>query len=146
MVSGYVQIYIDAFNRLKEGKAINIEFKKGQQISNNTVAREAGKAVGSLRRNRGEGYAALCDEIEAYEPPRTSVASRSMSRLENVLAENGLLKEQNSALKSRYQSLLYLNYELTKKLEMEGVKPPAMGVVRNIKTVDDNGLNNDSDF
>lgn len=145
-MSSYVQIYRDAFERLKEGKAKNIEFKKGQRVTINAVAREAGKAAGSLRKNRGDGYAALCEEIEAYEPPKTTEASRSRSRLENVLAENERLKEQNNALKSRYQSLLYLNYELAKKLDENGIKPVSLGVVRDIKTLDETGMMRNTDL
>jgi regulator of replication initiation timing len=123
--------YRSAFERLKMGKSINISHKKGDSISLNAVAKEAGKASGSLRKSRGKGYSDLCDEINSYLPRKTTQKSRISSRLSFLIEENRRLKEQNNILKSRYHSVLFSNYQLRQQLsESEKNKNVVSSVVK----------------
>jgi hypothetical protein len=114
--------YKAALERLKNGKPENVP--KGSAINNDTVAQEAGRSRGSIR-NR-PGWESLIEEIKQAgisTTVRRSKLSESdqISRLKKKLV---LLERENDAIKSRYLSLLQLNYEMARKLRKAGVEVP----------------------
>lgn len=126
--------YYDALQRLQQGKPERVE--KGSPINKDNVAREAGRARGSIR-NRS-GFEPLIEAIENAQK-QSSRRRSSLSERERIdrLNENiQRLTEENNRLKARYMSLLYLNLEMSKKLSAAGVDVPQLGPVVDLKIED----------
>ena len=119
--------YFAALNRLEQGKPERIS--KGSAINKDNVAREAGRARGSIR-NR-PGFQSLIEAIEAAQKnfsKRRSIPD-DKDRIERLKENIENLKKENNVVKARYMSLLYLNYEMAKKLRSAGVEVPQLGPV-----------------
>ncbi len=126
--------YFDALQRLQQGKPERIE--KGSPINKDNVAREAGRARGSIR-NR-PGFEDLLDAIESSQKQRSRRRSslNEKERIHRLNEKIDRLEQENNRLKSRYMSLLYLNLEMSKKLRAAGVDTPTLGPVVDLE-IDD---------
>lgn len=119
--------YYAALNRLKQNKPERVE--KGSPINKDTVALEAGNKRGAIR-NRPE-FARLIDSIrEAKSGERTKTTktpNRHKRRAATLAAKVKVTSADKDMAQSRYMSLLYLNYQLAKKLSDNNIEPPQFG-------------------
>ncbi|MHA4875018.1 hypothetical protein, partial [Enterococcus faecium] len=81
---------------------------KGGKINNDTVALEAGRSRGSIKKSRPE-FRALIDEIqEAASKARTSSPNDKLitasARIEGLTSELSALKKEHAALLSKFLS------------------------------------------
>ncbi|KZZ46920.1 hypothetical protein A3759_06145 [Thalassolituus sp. HI0120] len=124
--------YYAALNRLKQNKPERLE--KGTPINKDTVALEAGNKRGAIR-NRPE-FTQLIKDIEkimAGERTRTGKApNRYRRRAENLDAKLKTIVTDKDMAQSRYMSLLYLNYQLSRKLRDSGIEPPQFGTAMDV--------------
>jgi hypothetical protein len=125
--------YYAALNRLKSNRPEIVT--KGSPINKTSVALEAGRKRGSIR-NR-DGFEQLIKDIEAAtgESPKKRSAPDTDKKLFDARAEIEQLKMQNSTLKSRYMSLLYLNLEMSRQMKKHDLKVPKFGGVSDIRLV-----------
>ncbi len=119
--------YYAALNRLKQNKPERVE--KGSQINKDTVALEAGNKRGAIR-NRPE-FTRLIEVInEAANGERTKTSktpNRHKRRAETLSVKVKVTSADKDMAQSRYMSLLYLNYQLAKKLSDNNIDPPQFG-------------------
>ena len=140
MVSQAIIEYRQALERIKANATIRIP--KGSKATNDNVALEAGRKKGSVRPSLSDEMSELCAEIKAVSKalskkikanrpavPRAAIETRD--------AEIEALKRENDQLRSRYMSLLYLNYELTQKLMDSGQPVPKTAQVIPFKVKED---------
>lgn len=120
-----VSEYFAALERLKQNKPKRIP--RGSAINKDNVAKEAGRARGSVR-NR-PGFESLLKAIEdaqfASTKGRTLLDDKQ--RIERRNAKIEVLMQENEKLKARYMSLLFLNYEMAQKLRKAGIEHPQLG-------------------
>lgn len=128
-ISKTVKEYFAALERLKQNKPQVVE--KGSQINNDTVALEAGRKRGSIR-NR-PGFAELIAEIETTGAEPRSEARKRICINPKQTAEIEMLKRDLDIARSRYMSLLYLNFEMAKRIVKLGGEVPKFGGVSNIE-------------
>ena len=126
-MSEAVRLYYAALERLKQNKPTNVE--KGTAINKDTVALEAGKKRGSIRKR--PGFDQLIEEIESAGQ---SISKRRTNKgaAERVLEMNKTLADleaENDMLKARYMSLLYLNYEMANQMRKHNLDVPKYGQV-----------------
>jgi len=131
MTSKAVQEYFYALDRLKSNQPIRLS--KGTPINRDTVALEAGRTRGSIRLR--PGLERLIEAIESASKESFKQRRKRVSEgdLASKLAEVQELKRENEILKSRYMSLLYINYQLSCELRTLGGAPPAVGNVVEIE-------------
>lgn len=134
MMSKAIRNYFDALERLKANKPQRVA--KGTPINRDTVATEAGRTRGSIRPRAG-----LEELIEAIDSATLAKHKQRSKRdpdkkLAAREAEIEALKSENDILKTRYMSLLYLNYEMASKLKGLEEKLPTMGRVIEIDIYD----------
>lgn len=93
--------YKDALTRIKNNNPIRVQ--KGSRINNDTVALEAGRARGSIKKSR-KIFSALIDEIEK--------AAKSQTQMDSNPIQNRLEKWKKE--KEHYRLLYHkaLNREL----------------------------------
>jgi hypothetical protein len=119
--------YYAALSRLKQNKPERVE--KGSPINKDTVALEAGNKRGAIR-NRPE-FTRLIDSInEATSGERTKTSktpNRHKRRAVTLAAKVKVTSADKDMAQSRYMSLLYLNYQLAKKLSDNNIDPPQFG-------------------
>ncbi|WP_328189613.1 hypothetical protein [Marinobacter sp. OP 3.4] len=127
--------YFGALQRLKQGEPERI--KKGSLINKDNVAREAGRARGSIR-NR-PGFESLLEAIEnaQKQSSRRRSSLTEKERIKSLNEKMQRLKDENNRVKARYMSLLYLNFEMAKKLRNAGIDVPQLGTVMDIKIEDE---------
>lgn len=126
--------YYDALQRLQQGKPERVQ--KGSPINKDNVAREAGRARGSIRNRPGfEPLIAAIDNAQKQSSKRRSSLSER-ERIDRLNENIKRLAEENNRLKARYMSLLYLNLEMSKKLSAAGVDVPQFGPVVDLKIED----------
>lgn len=126
--------YFDALQRLQQGKTERIE--KGSPINKDNVAKEAGRARGSIRDR--PGFEDLLTAIESAQKQRSRRRSalNERERIHRLNEKIDRLEHENNILKSRYMSLLYLNLEMSKKLRDAGIDIPTLGRVVDLE-IDD---------
>ena len=112
--------YYAALERLKANKPTLLA--KGSAINNDTVALEAGRKRGSIKKSR---YAALVEAIgraahEAgqNEPSATEQIERAKSKTKAVKSEYEQLKEDYEKLLEKCNSLLLENFKLKQKTHL----------------------------
>lgn len=126
-MSEAVRLYYAALERLKQNKPTNVE--KGTAVNKDTVALEAGKKRGSIRKR--PGFEQLIKDIElagqSGRKRRTNkgAAERVLEMTETLAA----LEAENDMLKARYMSLLYLNYEMANQMRKHNLDVPKFGQV-----------------
>ena len=104
--------YFEALERLKQGKPLHVSV--GTKISNDSVALEAGRNKGAIKKSRSI-FADLIVAIEvaAKEQNILPIDQRKVLKLQDEV--NTLRKDLEGAL-GREMSLLYENYQLKKQL------------------------------
>lgn len=104
--------YFEALERLKQGKPLHVSV--GTKISNDSVALEAGRNKGAIKKSRSI-FADLIVAIEvaAKEQKILPTDQRKVLKLQDEV--NTLRKDLERAL-GREMSLLYENYQLKKQL------------------------------
>lgn len=131
-----VNAYYEALKRLQKNKPKNVP--KGTAINKDTVALEAGKKRGSIRKR--PGFEQLIDDIDAASEATakrtpTEIAGEQVAKKD---AEIDALKQENEILKTRYMSLLYQNYEMANLIQKHKIKVPKFGSARSITILDEN--------
>lgn len=104
--------YFEALERLKQGKPLHVSV--GTKISNDSVALEAGRNKGAIKKSRSI-FADLIVAIEvaAKEQNILPIDQRKVLKLRDEVIT--LRKDLEKAL-GREMSLLYENYQLKKQL------------------------------
>ena len=104
--------YFEALERLKQGKPLHVSV--GIKISNDSVALEAGRNKGAIKKSRSI-FADLIVAIDmaANEQNILPIDQRKVLKLQDEV--NTLRKDLERAL-GREMSLLYENYQLKKQL------------------------------
>lgn len=111
-MSEFLGEYFEALERLKQGKPIRIS--SSTKITNDSVALEAGRNKGAIKKSRiifSDLIIAI--EIAAKEQKELSVDQRKILKLQEEV--KNIRKDLENAL-GRELSLLYENYELKKQL------------------------------
>ncbi len=105
--------YFDALNRIKNGNPINV--RKGIKITNDSVALEAGRKKGSIKKSR-DSFSDLINAINIA----ASEQLKNSNQFEDKLTAARLKAEQYrlelEAALAREISLLYELYETKKQL------------------------------
>lgn len=111
-MSEFLGEYFEALERLKLGKPLHVFV--GKKISNDSVALEAGRSKGAIKKSRSI-FADLIVAIEvaAKEQKVLPIDQRKVLKLQDEV--NTLRKDLEGAL-GREMSLLYENYQLKKQL------------------------------
>ena len=111
-MSEFLGEYFEALERLKLGKPLHVPVDT--KISNDSVALEAGRSKGAIRKSRSI-FADLIVAIEvaAKEKKILPIEQRKVLKLQDEV--NTLRKDLERAL-GREMSLLYENYQLKKQL------------------------------
>jgi len=131
-----VDEYYASLKRLKENKPQRVP--KGTAINQDTVALEAGKKRGSIRKRPGFDQL-IADIKEASESKAKRTPARIASeQAANKDAEIERLKQENETLKTRYMSLLYQNYEMANLIQKHKIKIPKFGSARSISILEEN--------
>lgn len=112
--------YYAALERLKANKPIILT--KGSAINNDTVALEAGRKRGSIKKSR---YAALVEAIELAAKQAgqnilspTQQIEQAKSKTKVVKSDYEQLKEDYEKLLEKAHSLLVENFELKQKTHL----------------------------
>lgn len=113
-----VNEYYAALERLKANKPTVLP--KGSAINNDTVALEAGRKRGSIKKSR---HAALVEAIELAAqqagqnvPSAAQQVEQAKNRTKAVKTDYEQLKEDYEKLLEKVNSLLLENFELRRKL------------------------------
>lgn len=111
-MSEFLGEYFEALERLKLGKPLHVPVDT--KISNDSVALEAGRSKGAIKKSRSI-FADLIVAIEvaAKEKKILPIEQRKVLKLQDEV--NTLRKDLERAL-GREMSLLYENYQLKKQL------------------------------
>ena len=111
--------YYAALERLKANKPIVLP--KGSAINNDTVAMEAGRKRGSIKKSR---YAALVEAIElaAQEAGQNALSptqqvEKAKSKTKAVKTDFEQLRDDYEKLLEKCSSLLLENFELRQKID-----------------------------
>lgn len=124
-----VKEYFEALERLKQNKPERVA--KCSLINKDTVALEAGRKRGSIRRR--PGFETLIEAIaNASSEPRTVSAKKRIQENPRQTARIEALKRDLDIARSRYMSLLYLNAEMAKTIRKLGGEVPQFGGVSDI--------------
>lgn len=125
MAGHVVSAYFAALVRLKQNKPEKVP--KGTPVNKDTVAIEAGRARGSIRNRPGfERLLAAIEEAQSASPRRRGTLN-DKERIEKARSAINELKIEHEKLKARYMSLLFLNYEMARKLRDAGIASPKFG-------------------
>ncbi|MDE1543864.1 hypothetical protein PTW32_00395 [Dechloromonas agitata] len=114
MVKDSLSDYVDALERLKEGKPVVVP--KGTKITNDAVALEAGRGKGSIKKSR----AVFSDLIEAIDEAAKAQASPETARkdqLARVKSKAEQYRTELDAALGRELCLLREIFELKKELK-----------------------------
>ena len=115
-----LQEYYAALERLKANKPTTLA--KGSAINNDTVALEAGRKRGSIKKSR---HAALIEAIEQAaqeagqnKPSATEKIEKAKNKTKAVKNDYEQLKEDYEILLEKCNSLLLENFELKQKTHL----------------------------
>ena len=113
--------YYAALERLKANKPIILP--KGSAINNDTVAMEAGRKRGSIKKSR---HATLVEAIELAAqqagqnvPSAAQQIEKAKSKTKAVKSDYEQLKEDYEKLLKKFNSLLLENFELKKRINCD---------------------------
>ena len=95
--------YFEALERLKKNKPINVP--KGSCINNDTVALEAGRKRGSIKRSRKE-FEALILDIEGASAGALSCRHKSTSQEQELRSKLSKLREKVKETEEKYYATL----------------------------------------
>ena len=102
--------YYAALERLKANKPIVLP--KGSAINNDTVAMEAGRKRGSIKKSR---HAALIEAIEQAVLSPAQQIEQAKTKTKAVKSDYEQLKEDYEKLLEKCNSLLLENFDLKQK-------------------------------
>lgn len=105
--------YFDALDRLKSNKAIRVA--KGVRITNDSVALEAGRGKGSIKKSR-QVFAELILAIDEASLAQSKAVNVDKEKLDKAKLTSDQYREQLDASLAREVSLLYEIYALKKQL------------------------------
>lgn len=105
--------YADALERLKVNKPIRVA--KGIRITNDSVALEAGRGKGSIKKSRAI-FAELIQEIDDAAAAQTQSESTHKAKLDKAKTTTAKYRDQLDAALAREVALLYEVYTLRKEL------------------------------
>lgn len=108
-----VDDYLEALARLKAGQPLHVP--KGIKITNDSVALEAGRGKGSIKKSR----AVFSDLIQAIDAAATAQAKGSNQQKEKLDKAKSTAEQYRRGLEAalaRELSLLYELYEVKKRL------------------------------
>ncbi|APR69196.1 hypothetical protein [Acinetobacter haemolyticus] len=109
--------YYAALERLKANKPIILP--KGSAINNDTVAMEAGRKRGSIKKSRHttliEAIRQAANEVGQNVPSTTQQIEQEKNKTKAVKSEYEQLKENYEKLLEKCNSLLLENFELKQK-------------------------------
>lgn len=118
-----IKQYYEAFERLKNNKPINVPI--GSKISNDTVALEAGKKRGTIKKSR-EVFVVLIEEIETYNMKKNEpIAQRE--------AEINKYKTKAKEYKKLYEEALNRELMLLERLNELEKRLPKNKAINNIE-------------
>ena len=122
-VMSAIKQYYEAFERLKNNKPINVPI--GSKISNDTVALEAGKKRGTIKKSR-EVFVVLIEEIETYNMKKNEpIAQRE--------AEINKYKTKAKEYKKLYEEALNRELMLLERLNELEKRLPKNKAINNIE-------------
>lgn len=130
-MSEAIKSYYAALERLKQNKPKNV--KKDTAINKDTVALEAGKKRGSIRNRSGFEDLIADIRVAAEGCKKRSHRRDDSDRLKDAQKQIQMLKKENDILKSRYMSLLFLNYEFVTQMRKAGLDTPSFGQAVNFE-------------
>lgn len=109
--------YFDALNRLRAGRPINIS--KGTRICNDSVALEAGRGKGSIKKSRPV-FQELIQAIEAAAAEQSNllVADKQETKIDKLRAEARQYRNDFEIATASLVSRLYEIHELQKKVRL----------------------------
>ena len=109
--------YYAALERLKANKPTRLP--KGSAINNDTVALEAGRKRGSIKKSRYvalvEAIGKAANEVGQNAPSTTQQIEQEKNKTKSVKSEHEELKEDYEKLLEKCNSLLLENFELRQK-------------------------------
>jgi len=112
-MSNVLNEYFEALQRLKKRKPLRVP--KGAKINNDTVAIEAGRKAGSIKKSRTE-FDDLRREIAQAAQEQTSTASTAKDKLDKVTHEASQYRDELETALARELSLVRELYALKKQL------------------------------
>ncbi|MBO1271131.1 hypothetical protein J3L11_05635 [Shewanella sp. 4t3-1-2LB] len=98
--------YFEALERLKNGTSVNVP--KGTKITNDSVALEAGRKKGSIKKSR-KVFASLIEEIEKSKELK-------FSQVQIFEAKLRIEKQKTEEYRDKYEAVLAENLMLISKL------------------------------
>ena len=114
-----IEDYYQALKRLSDNRPINVQ--KGTRVNNDTVALEAGRKRGSIKRSRPR-FSKLIEDIERA----ANNQNRALSNLERKVASKSSealnYKEQYHKALNRELMLINKIHSLEKKLRAAGIE------------------------
>lgn len=105
--------YVDALERLKSNKPVRVA--KNIRITNDSVALEAGRGKGSIKKSRAI-FADLIQAIDDAAAAQSNSASTERVKLEKAKVTTGQYRDELDAALAREVSLLHELYHLKKQL------------------------------
>lgn len=105
--------YFEALERLKANKPVRVG--KGIRITNDSVALEAGRGKGSIKKSRTV-FADLIQAIDEAAAAQTQWATTDKVKLDKAKETTAKYREQLDAALAREVSLLYEVYTLKKQI------------------------------
>lgn len=105
--------YFDALERIKKGSTIHV--RKGEKITNDAVAIEAGRKKGSIKKSR-DSFADLIKAINIAATEQLKNSTNNEDKLANARAKAEQYRTELDAALAREISLLCELYELKKQL------------------------------
>ena len=113
MIQQPLEEYFLALERLKKGQPKNVQ--KGSKITNDSVALEAGRGKGSIKKSRAI-FANLIQAIDEAATAHAKPSNELKDRLTKAKGVAELCRRDLEASLAREMSLLYELYETRKKL------------------------------
>lgn len=108
-----IQDYVDALDRLKAGKPTRVP--RGTKITNDSVALEAGRSKGSIKKSR-LGFAQLIKDIDEAAAKQSDSRNKESDRIARLTSRIIDLENKLDAALGREMSLVYELFETKRKL------------------------------
>lgn len=118
--------YYDALERLKKDKPIIV--KRGTKIGNDTVALEAGRSRGSIKKSRHEHTDLIKDIAKAAEQENKPKKENNL-RIEKLTSERNYYKEEYHKSVGRELMLIDRLAELEKEIKEKEYIPKTVQII-----------------
>lgn len=128
MVRKAIDDYYDALQRLIDNKPLNIP--KGSKINNDTVALEACRKRGSIKKSR-EGFEQLINDILNSEAKRTQGTRKLQDKLEQTKIDK--INIESLYNESLNRELMYLETISELEEEIKKYKEPSNNTQRSFR-------------